>query len=157
MSASIVARAGPGGLLNLLVDRIADGDRAAFRRLYAFLAVPVWRDAARVLPGPADARAATRSTFVEVWHMARHQVDQPRGDTRAWISAIAARQFAERLRACDPPGPAAGEYDRHVHCELRVLLGSGHATIRTGPRTFARVDDINLDLVRRPGGPPAPP
>jgi hypothetical protein len=46
-----------------LVDRIAAGDQAAFRCLYAFLAMRVWRDAIRVLPHPADARAVTRSTL----------------------------------------------------------------------------------------------
>lgn len=56
--------------LRTLVTRIAAGDRA-FRTVYAFLAMRVWRDALRLLP-PADARAVPRSTFVEMWHFAGH-------------------------------------------------------------------------------------
>jgi DNA-directed RNA polymerase specialized sigma24 family protein len=132
--------------LDLLVDRIATGDRAAFRCLYAFLATRVWRDAVRVLAHPADARAVTRSTFVEVWHLARHHLDHTRTDTRTWISEITARQVHERLRAPDAPCPILRDHDHSVHRELVALLGAGPATVRTGPATFARVDDLNLGL-----------
>jgi DNA-directed RNA polymerase specialized sigma24 family protein len=137
--------------LNLLLRRVAAGDRAAFRRLYAFLAMRVWRDAARALPNPADARAVTRATFVEVWQLAGHHLDQEWVDIRAWIAAITARRAEDRLRRPDGRSPLAGAYDRHVHCELIAALGAGHATIRTGPATFARVEDLNGDLSARAG------
>ncbi len=114
-----------GDRLYELVVRIATGDRAAFRCLYASLAMRVWRDAVRVLPHPVDARAATRSTFVEVWHLAGHYVDDSRIDTRGWIAAIAARRVDDRLRASTTPSPVLGDYDRHVHRELAALLGRG--------------------------------
>jgi DNA-directed RNA polymerase specialized sigma24 family protein len=126
-----------------LIDRIATGDRAAFRCLYAFWAVQVWRYAIRILPHPIDARAVTRSTFVEIWHLSRHQVDDTRIDGRIWIAAITARRTNDRLRAGDTPHPLRGEYDRQMHCELAALLGAGHATIRMGPATFTRVDDLD--------------
>jgi DNA-directed RNA polymerase specialized sigma24 family protein len=132
--------------LDLLIDRIAAGDRAAFRCLYALLAMAVWRDAVRALPYPVDARAVTRSTFVEVWHLAGHHVDHSRTRSRTWIAAITARQIDDRLCAADTPHPLRGDYDRHVHRELAALLGPGPATIRTGPATFARIDDINMEL-----------
>jgi hypothetical protein len=130
--------------LNRLVDRIAAGDRTAFRCLYAFLAMGVWRDATRALAHPVDARAATRSTFVEVWHLARHHVDHRRVGTRAWIAAITARQIDQRLRAPTTPSPFRSDYDGHVHRELATLLGAGRATIRIGPATFTRVNDLDL-------------
>ncbi len=135
-----------GDRLHELVARIATGDRAAFRCLYAFLAMPVWREAVRALPQPADARAVTRSTFVEVWHLAGHHVDHSGIDTRAWIAAIAARRVDDRLRTSTTPCPVLGDYDSHTHRELAALLGAGHATIRIGPATFTRVDHLNLDL-----------
>jgi hypothetical protein len=56
--------------LDQLLSRIADGDRGAFRCLYAFLAMRVWRTATATPLGPAAAAAVTMSTFVEVWHSA---------------------------------------------------------------------------------------
>jgi uncharacterized protein (DUF1684 family) len=128
------------------VARIATGDRTAFRGLYAFLAMRVWRDAIRVLPHPVDARAVTRSTFVEVWHLAGHHLDDAGLDTRTWIAAITARRVEDRLRASDTPCLLRDDYDRHTHRELAALLGAGPATIRTGPATFTRVDDFDLAI-----------
>jgi hypothetical protein len=140
--------AGVSDRLSHVVDRIAGGDRSAFRCLYAFLAMRVWRDAVRVLSDPADARAVTRSTFVEVWHMAGRQVDNPTTDTRGWVSAISAIRIDERLHTREAPYQFLGAHDRHIHCELAGLLGAGPATVRIGPANFVRVDDLSLDLVR---------
>src|SRR5688500_6155596 len=104
------------------VDRIAAGDRAAYRCLYAVLAMRVWRDSVRVLSDPVDARAVTRSTFVEVWHMAGRQVDNPTTDTRGWVSAISAHRIDERLHTRETPHRFLGAHDRHIHCELAGLL-----------------------------------
>jgi hypothetical protein len=134
------------GRLHNLVGRIAVGDRPAFRCLYAFLVMGVWRAAIRELPRPVDAQAVTRATFVEVWYLARHHVDQSHDDASAWITAITARHVGERRRAPTASGGLLGDYDCHVHRELASLLGAGHATIRTGPASFIRVADLDLDL-----------
>ena len=126
-----------GHRLHALVTRIAAGDRAAFRTLYAFQAMRVWRDAIRLVP-PIDARAVTRSTFVEIWHLAGHHLDHEACETAAWIVSITAHHIDERLRAGDGWSP----HDQHTRCELVTLLGNGQATIRTAPGTFARVIDL---------------
>ncbi len=109
--------------LHGLVDRIAAGDRVAFRRLYVLLGLWVWRDAIRALPRVPDARAVTRSTFVEVWHMARHHVDEAGIDSRTWIAAIAARRANDRRRAIDTTCAVRDDHDSHTHRELSALLG----------------------------------
>jgi DNA-directed RNA polymerase specialized sigma24 family protein len=109
--------------LHWLVDRIAAGDRVSFRRLYVLLGRWVWRDAIRALPRPPDARAVTRSTFVEVWHMARHHVDEAGIDSRTWIAAITARRANDRLRAADAPCALRDDHDGHTRRELSALLG----------------------------------
>jgi hypothetical protein len=76
---------------------------AAFRCLYTFLVMRVWRAASRSLPHPVDSQAVTRSTFVEVWHLARHHLDDSGLDTDAWIAAITARHVDERLRSAASP------------------------------------------------------
>jgi DNA-directed RNA polymerase specialized sigma24 family protein len=145
--ARTVAAAVGNDRLSLLVHRIAASDRAAFRCLYAFLALRVWRDALRALSRPADARAVTRSTFVEVWHLAGHHLDS-RVDVRAWIGAITARRAGDRL---DAAGTPCALHDGRVHRELVVLLGAGHATMRTGTATFLRVDDLDRAFETRTG------
>ena len=139
--------AGSRDRLGLLIDRIAAGDRGAFRSLYAFLAMRILRDAIRDLPHAADARAVTRSTFVEVWHLAGDHVGHARVDTRVWIATITARRIEERLRNSDPQGATPEDYDSHVHRELAALLGAGPNVIRTSTANFVRMDIIDHDLV----------
>lgn len=131
--------------LHALVTRIAAGDRVAFRTVYAFLANRVWRDAIRVLP-PADARAVTRSTFVEIWHLAGHHLDHQEHRTHAWILSIAARHIGDRPRTAQSGQPIQCGYDDHTRRELVSLLGTGGATIRPAPETFTRISDLSSVL-----------
>jgi DNA-directed RNA polymerase specialized sigma24 family protein len=133
-----------GDCLHDLVVRVATGDRTAFRVLYAFLAMRVWRDAVQTLPHPVDARAVMRSTFIEVWHLAGHHLDDDGPDIDTWIAAITARRVHDRLRDCDTHGRLRDDHDDHTHREIVALLGAGHAVIRTGPGTFTRVADLDL-------------
>ena len=147
--------------LDHVVSRVAAGDRAAFRRLYAFMAMRVWHIVAGTPMGPTDGAAVTRSTFVEVWHSARAA---PYYDARDWMARITSGRVNDRLRLIDGNGrhgdhpaepdvgadgqqqPALVDYDAHVHRELTVLLGAGAATIRTGPGVFTRIDDLDQAL-----------
>lgn len=127
-----------------LVARTATGDRAAFRCLYAFLAMSVWRVAALGLPQPGDASAVTRSTFIELWHLAgRHSSDDPHRDLRARLAAITAVRVNDRTRILNHGGVGVVDYDACVRRELRDLLGPGRALIRTGSRTFTDIDDLD--------------
>ena len=127
--------------LHDLVIRVAAGNRPAFRTLYSLMAMRVWRDAVRLLP-PGDARAVTRSTFVEVWHLARHHLGHEAGEIGAWVQAIAARHIDDRIRLAGERSLHCDSYDDHMQCELVALLGTGQATVRTGPSAFARVVDL---------------
>jgi DNA-directed RNA polymerase specialized sigma24 family protein len=116
-----------------LVTRIAAGDRSAIRTLYAFLAMRVWRDASRLMPHLVDSQAITRSTFVAVWHLARHHVDGGGLDTDAWIAAITAHKVEERLRATDTPLVVREDDDRDTYREFAAMFGGG----RTGAELAA--------------------
>jgi DNA-directed RNA polymerase specialized sigma24 family protein len=149
-------------LLDQLLSRIAGGDRAAFRRLYAFMAMRVWQTVSQTSLDPAVAVAVTRSTFVEVWHSAGAAA---RYDARDWLAAITARRAndqlrtngararhrAHRVRPYATPGgpdqpPDVTGYDAHIHRELAALLGGGRATIRTHPGVFVSIDDLDRAL-----------
>ncbi|WP_203938403.1 hypothetical protein [Spirilliplanes yamanashiensis] len=115
--------------MNDLVARVADHDRLAFRSLYTMLALRVWRCAVGQLP-PADARAVTRSTFVEIWHLAGHHPDPQGHETWAWILSIIARRVDDRTRSGDGQPLDGTGHDEHTLLELTALLGNGDAPIR---------------------------
>ncbi|WP_412749860.1 hypothetical protein [Krasilnikovia sp. M28-CT-15] len=140
-AANTGTRGYPNDRLHTLVTRIAAGDRAAFRTVYAFLVMRVWRDALRLLPS-ADARAVTRSTFVEMWHLAGHHRDHEGRGTAAWIRSIAARHIEDRPPTTNGGQPLQCAFDHHTLRELISLLGPGRGTIRTAPATFTRVVDL---------------
>jgi DNA-directed RNA polymerase specialized sigma24 family protein len=134
--------------LDLLVDRIGEGDRAAFRCLYSFLVMLVWRDAVRALGNATDARAVTRSTFVEVWYLAGQHLNRRGLGTRTWIASITARLVDDRRSRPRRHVSCAllDDYDQHVHLELAALLGTGSALMRLSPGSFARVDNLDIEL-----------
>ncbi|MEJ3746883.1 hypothetical protein WEI85_26800 [Actinomycetes bacterium KLBMP 9797] len=117
-----ITTANTNNRLHGLVDRVAAGDRVAFSHLYVLLARWVWRDAIRASPGPLDARAVTRSTFVEVWHMARHHAGEAGIDSRTWIAAITARRAHDRSRGTDTTCTLLDDHDGHTLQELSELL-----------------------------------
>jgi DNA-directed RNA polymerase specialized sigma24 family protein len=148
--------------LDHVISGVAAGDRAAFRRLYAFMAMRVWHIVTEARLCPADAVAVARSTFVEVWHSARAATHY---DARDWMATVTTGHVNDRLRIIDANGrhgvhpaepgvgadrqnqpPTVVDYDAHVHRELTALLGAGGATIRTSSGVFARIDDLDHAL-----------
>jgi DNA-directed RNA polymerase specialized sigma24 family protein len=115
-----------------LVALVATGDRQAFRRLVTFLTPRVRTAAAEALPHQDDVSAVTRSTFVEVWHMAGHHLRDPGTGTSTWVLMIAGRHRDDRLRACGTPPVLGDAHDGHTFCELSALTGArpGHDPIR---------------------------
>jgi len=111
--------------LSDLVRRIAERDRAAFGRFYHRLVRRVYTQIHAGLGSPAAAEPVTRAVFVEVWRLApvshaRHD------DVLAWVSAIAARRTADRLRALrHQPLAVDNSYDGHVSHELAAVLPGG--------------------------------
>ena len=117
--------------LDHVISGVAAGDRAAFRRLYAFMAMRVWHVVTEARLCPADAVAVARSTFVEVWHSARAATHY---DARDWMATVTTGRVNDRLRIIDANGrhgvhpaepgvgadrqnqpPTVVDYDAHVH------------------------------------------
>ncbi|MEH0824209.1 MULTISPECIES: hypothetical protein [unclassified Micromonospora] len=110
--------------VNDLVQRIADRDQAAFRRFYRLLVRAVFAQACESLGSPALAVAVTRAVFVEVWRLAPRP-DSRRLDGIAWVTAIAARRAADRLREINGPASCIPTgYDDLLGRELAVMLKS---------------------------------
>lgn len=133
-----------------LVGRIAAGDRAAFRRLYTTFSKRVRQSAMLVLPQPRHALAVTRATFLEVWHLAGHHVNQPSVRLGVWITAITTCHISERIRALEGPHMLLDDYDRHVHCELAVLLSSTRGGSRCRRRLPRRLVEPHHHAIQVP-------
>ncbi|GIJ33104.1 hypothetical protein [Micromonospora sediminimaris] len=95
----VLAAPGPESFDDL-VKRVADRDRAAFGRLYRRLVRVVFIQVGEIVGRPAVAVAVTRAVFVEVWQLAPQCVEG-QVDGLAWVTAIADRRAAERLREID--------------------------------------------------------
>ena len=115
-------------VLGLLVGRIASGDKAAFRRLYARLHTAVCDHVDGILSRRADVPAVVSSTFVEVWWLARHHSGSGT-DVRTWIAGIAAARAAERERGPERGGLLPPEAS---HVALGQLLGESGTSARAG-------------------------
>jgi RNA polymerase sigma-70 factor (ECF subfamily) len=113
-------------VLGSLVTRIAGGDRAAFRRLYARLHTTVRADVAGILSRSADVPAVVDSTFVEVWWLSRHHTG-PGTDVRTWIACIATARAIERERGPERDGPLPPDAS---HVALGQLLGESGTSAR---------------------------
>ncbi|MEU7615791.1 hypothetical protein AB0M91_23775 [Micromonospora rifamycinica] len=108
--------------MNDLVKRVADRDRAAFGRLYRRLVRVVFIQVCEVVRRPSVAVAVTRAVFVEVWRLAPGSA-AGQVDGLAWVTAIADRRAAERLREIDGRIPPLGAgYDDFVGRELIAAL-----------------------------------
>lgn len=82
---------------DVLLERIALGDRDAFEALYDNLAPSVHGLVCRVLRSPALAEEATQEVFLTVWRKAA-SFDRSRGGARTWILTIAHRRAVDVVR-----------------------------------------------------------
>lgn len=80
------------------MKRIALGDGAALKMLFADTSSHVAVLALRVLGNAADAEDVVQETFGQVWKMAR-DFDVRRGSALAWVLMIARTRAVDRLRA----------------------------------------------------------
>lgn len=85
-------------LLEQLLDRIADGDRTAFRQFYGATSGKLYGIAAGILGNSEDANDVTQETYLQIWQQAR-QFDRTRGTARAWAIRIARNRAIDRLRS----------------------------------------------------------
>jgi len=84
----------PAEELAALLERCADGDRAAFRRLYDLQSPRLHAVALRITRQPATAADAVHDAFLQVWQNAG-RFDAGRGNPEAWLLSLV------RYRALD--------------------------------------------------------
>jgi DNA-directed RNA polymerase specialized sigma24 family protein len=131
------------GSVDALLTRVAARDRAAFAAFFRRLVNPTFLQVRLSLGNTAAAVSVTRAVFVEVWLLAPHT---DRHDALGWVSSIASRRAADRLRAINHHhlSPIGLDYETHTDAELVALL-------RPDPHAvFARIEAARYECDGRP-------
>ncbi|HEY7361148.1 MAG TPA: sigma factor, partial [Streptosporangiaceae bacterium] len=84
--------------LDELLGQVAQGDTAAFERLYDKVAGPVYGLAVRILRDSAQAEEIAQEVLIQVWRKAA-AFDPSRGGAMTWIMTLAHRRTVDRVRS----------------------------------------------------------
>ncbi len=84
--------------LDKLLGQVAQGDTAAFERLYDEVAGPVYGLAVRILRDSSQAEEIAQEVLIQVWRKAAH-FDPSRGGAMAWIMTLAHHRTVDRVRS----------------------------------------------------------
>ena len=99
-----------GETLEVLLARCADGDRAAFRRLYDLQSARLYGQALRLTRQPQLAADAVHDAFLQVWQRSS-RFDTARGRPEAWLASLLRYRAIDimRKRGRETYGIEAGE------------------------------------------------
>ncbi len=81
----------------ILIDRIKDGDKSAFRDIYARFSQVVFNLAFRMLRSREEAEEVVQEIFLQLWNKAE-SYDPERGAVSTWIINIARSRSIDKLR-----------------------------------------------------------
>ena len=97
-----------------LLLQVADGDQAAFARLYDMLSPRVFGLILRVLVDRSQSEEVLQEVFLEIWQSAARFAPN-RGQGRSWVLTIAHRRAVDRVRS------AQASTDRDVRAGFRDI------------------------------------
>jgi RNA polymerase sigma-70 factor (ECF subfamily) len=133
-AAQAEARATDGHLL----QRIADGDSAAFETLYHRFARPLFGLALRMLRDRSRAEDAVQETFAAIWRSAASYKPE-RGPGAPWLYAVARNAIVDRARArgeatfADPPEAVAPDAGPDDEAESAYVSWRVHRAVQELP------------------------
>jgi RNA polymerase sigma-70 factor (ECF subfamily) len=81
-----------------LLERVAEGDRAAFAELYDQTAPRVLGLIKRLLKDHSQSEEVTQEVFLEIWQQAP-RFDHSKGGAASWMLTMAHRRAVDRVRA----------------------------------------------------------
>lgn len=83
--------------LNLLLERVANGDKPALKSLYNLISARLFAVLLRMVRRREVAEDLLQDVFVTVWRKA-HQFDVRRGNAETWLFSVTRRKAIDRLR-----------------------------------------------------------
>jgi RNA polymerase sigma-70 factor, ECF subfamily len=138
--------------LQVLMTRLAEGDRSAFDPIYEALWPPVRRFAERALVGSPDAEDAAQVAFMKVF--SRISEFDPRRDAVTWVLGVAAHECRtfrqkQRRRREDPSNdgerhaPEPSPEDTVIGLDLQAALAGalGDLTVNDAATLRALLDE----------------
>jgi RNA polymerase sigma-70 factor, ECF subfamily len=122
----------------ILLERIADGDNAAFDTLYRRFARPLFGLALRMLRDRSRAEDAVQETFTAIWRSAASYRPE-RGPGAPWLYAVARNAIVDRARArgeatfADPPEAVASDAGPDEEAESAYVSWRVHRAVQDLP------------------------
>lgn len=122
-----------------LLQRIADGDSAAFDSLYRRFARPILGLALRLLRDRSRAEDAVQETFAAIWRSAASYRPE-RGPGAPWLYAVARNAIIDRARArrdatfADPPDEATSSPGPADRAESSYVSWRVHRAVQDLPQ-----------------------
>ena len=100
--------------IGILLQRVADGDRAAFVEVYDALSARAFGLILRVLVDRSQSEEVLQEVFLEIWQSAARFTPN-RGQGRSWVLTIAHRRAVDRVRS------SQSSVDRDVRAGFRDM------------------------------------
>ena len=129
--------------------RIAQGDRAALRDLYAASSAKLFGVCLRILSDREEAEDVLQDVYVTIWRRA-DRFDPSRASVGAWISTIARNRAIDRLRARGPLAWAEPVEDLQIADEqpgVESLLSAADDAARLAA-CLAELDERTRAVIR---------
>lgn len=83
-----------------LLEKVADGDQAAFEQLFLLHQAQVYGVVVAILRDQTQAQEVTQEVFLQLWQQAS-RFDPTRGSTATWIKRMAHSRAIDRVRLCE--------------------------------------------------------
>ncbi len=136
------------GDLDVLLARVARGDRSAFEAFYDQMGAAVYGVARRVVRDPARAEDVSQEVFLDVWRKAPG-FDPARGSAKTWVMTIAHRRAVDAVRRNEAQkkydGQALVEEVSHDEPADNILATEERAGVRDCLETLT---ELQLESVR---------
>jgi RNA polymerase sigma-70 factor, ECF subfamily len=114
-----------------LLEAVAAGDQAAFRRLYDASSTLLFSVANRLMRDKEAARDVLQEAMVRIWQKA-HLFDRKRGNALGWMVVVTRNCALSRLAAT--PLPAASLDDETVRAVVEAKTAAGDPALATDLR-----------------------
>ena len=98
------------GELATTLERVAEGDRVAFRSLYQAVGPKLFSICKRLMRDPSAAEDALQDVMVRIWEKSP-LFDRTKGDAMAWMVALTRRVILNRLASKPAPALSLSEAD----------------------------------------------
>jgi RNA polymerase sigma-70 factor (ECF subfamily) len=135
-----------------IVQRIADGDRAAMAELYDRYSNVVFSLACRIVTLPADAEDVVQEVFTQAWRQAQ-RYDASRATAAGWLLNITRTRAIDRLRANRTRQPISGGDERiesapatGANQEQRAIASERAERVRAALNSLGQAQREAIDL-----------